>query len=208
MNVDNNYIVNILNRSDTVIKDFMQKETVFSEDSEEKVLGLILSGEANVYSAGNSSGVLIKTLHPSDSFGIANLFEDSSKFVTTIVAKKPSSVVFFSKSAIEWLIDTSKEFRKNYIAFLSERICFLNKKISCFTAGSPEKKLSSFLCLQSDQNDFSVTVSSSTLSEMLDVGRASLYRAFDKMTEDGLIVRNGKIIHVPDRNKLNDFYKN
>ena len=43
---------------------------------------------------------------------------------------------------------------------------------------------------------------------MLDIGRATLYRAFDKMIEDGLIVKTGKTIYVPDRNKLIDFYKN
>lgn len=206
-NVEDSCITDILNRSDSIVKDFSQKETIFSESNEEKVLGLILSGEANVYSQGNSSGVLIKTLRPTDSFGVANLFLESSKFVTTIIAKKPSTVVFLSKVTIKWLIDNSMEFRENYISFLSERICFLNRKISCFTAGSPEKKLSSFLCLQSEQDKFSVTVSSSTLSEMLGIGRASLYRAFDKMTEDGLIIKDGKTIFVENRNKLNDFYK-
>lgn len=205
--VEDGYIADILDKNDTVIKNFSQKEIIFSEDNEEKVLGLILSGEANVYSQRNSSGVLIKTLRPTDSFGVANLFLESSRFVTTIIAKKPSTVVFFSKATIKWLIDTSIGFRRNYISFLSERICFLNRKISCFTAGSPEKKLSSFLCSQNERDTFSITVSSSTLSEMLGIGRASLYRAFDKMTEDGLIIKNGKTIHVPDRNKLNDFYK-
>ena len=207
-NVSNSLIAEILSKKGTLIKSFSQKETIFSEENEEKTLGLILSGEANVYSSSGVNAVLLRVLHPSDSFGVANLFDDSSRFVTTIVAKKPSTVVFFSKADIEWLIDISGEFRKNYIAFLSERICFLNRKISCYTAGSPEKKLSSFLCSHSDDESFSVTVSSSALSEMLNVGRASLYRAFDKMTEDGLIIKNGKSICVPNRSKLIDFYKN
>lgn len=207
-NVDDAYIIKILNRPDTLIKNFSPEEIILSKNSNEKVLGLILSGEANVYAPGCDGGVLIKTLSPTDSFGVATLFGDSVKFVTTIVSKKASTVIFFSKSSVESLMDMSKDFRKNYITFLSQRICFLNEKISCFTAGSPEKKLSSFLCSESDKNEFSVSISSIRLSEMLDIGRATLYRAFDKMIEDGLIVKTGKTIYVPDRNKLIDFYKN
>jgi DNA-binding FadR family transcriptional regulator len=42
----------------------------------------------------------------------------------------------------------------------------------------------------------------SALSEMLDVGRASLYRALAKLEGDSLILRDGKTITVLDRDAM------
>ena len=41
---------------------------------------------------------------------------------------------------------------------------------------------------------------------MLNVGRASLYRAFDKLIADGYIKKDGKTITLLDRNALKDQY--
>ena len=45
------------------------------------------------------------------------------------------------------------------------------------------------------------------LANTLDVGRASLYRAFDKLTDDGFIKRNEDTIIIVDRQAMLDFYK-
>lgn len=204
--VDISVLSNAINADDTVIKRFKQGEWIFSPLTKKKRLGFILLGEASVYSTDTSHPVLLRHLNVGDTFGVSNLFADSGEFVSTIIAKKASSVIFFSPKAISFLLGESTEFRTNYIAFLSQRICFLNKKISCFTAGSPERRLAVFLCSQSNEQSFSLNVNANSLSEMLDIGRASLYRAFDKLITDGFIVKNGKTITVLDKNALEKNY--
>ena len=44
------------------------------------------------------------------------------------------------------------------------------------------------------------------LANTLDVGRASLYRAFDKLESEGLIIKDGKTITVLDKNTLRQRY--
>ena len=199
-------LCNAINSADTLIKEFKQGDEIFSPQNKEKKLGFVLLGEANVYSADGNRSVLLRSLKVGDMFGISNLFDENLGFVSLITAKKASRVIFFSSKAIEKLLNDSSEFRTNYIKFLSQRICFLNKKIACFTAGTPERRLAMFLCSQSEERTFSLNTSANSLSEMLDIGRASLYRALDKLISEGLISKNGKTITVLDRNTLEKNY--
>lgn len=196
----------LINAEDTEIMNFKQGDEMFSPQKEEKKLGFILVGEASVYSADGNRSVLLRSLCEGDSFGVSNLFDTHGGFVSLIVAKKASSVIFFSPAAISSLLERSGEFRMSYIRFLSQKICFLNRKISCFTAGSPERRLAVFLSAQSNEESYSLNLNANSLSEMLNVGRASLYRAFDKLTADGFISRNGKIITVFNRTALENHY--
>ena len=79
------------------------------------------------------------------------------------------------------------------LSFLAGRVCFLNRKIQCFTAGSAERRLALWL-LSEEEEVITLPSSLTTLSDMLDIGRASLYRALDKLEGDGLIRRNGREI--------------
>ena len=201
-NVDSSALASAISSGDTVVKKFMSGEKIFSPNTHEKLLGFILIGEASVYSAYGESNVLLRSLTVGDAFGISTLFGESDHFISTIIAKKASSVIFFTPSTIENLLGENKEFRNNYIVFLSQRICFLNQKISCFTAGSPEKRLAVFLCSQKSEQSFCVSVNANALSDMLNIGRASLYRAFDKLISEGFIEKDGKNITLTDRNAL------
>ena len=45
------------------------------------------------------------------------------------------------------------------------------------------------------------------LAGTLDVGRASLYRAFDKLSEDGYIIRSEKIIVIVNKEDMIKHYQ-
>ena len=147
-------------------------------------------------------------LESGDTFGVANLFSSTEQFVSLIVAKKACRVLFFSEETVALLLREDTTFCMNYIHFLSDRICFLNTKISCFTAGSPERKLAFFLlsCADDKMEQYSLSINSNSLSDMLNVGRASLYRAFDCLVSEGLIQKQGKQITVLNKNALKDRY--
>ena len=92
-------------------------------------------------------------------------------------------------------------FLYHYLDFLSGRIRFLNRKIGYLTAGSAERRLALYLASFQKQ-ELVLKDSISSLSELLDIGRASLYRAFDALEEQGLIRREGRSILVPDLKAL------
>ena len=131
--------------NEAFVSSFSSGEEILSPTDKEKRLGVILSGSACVFSSSENGGALLREMGSGDTFGVANLFCDHEEFVSLILAKKACHILFFTHNAVEKLLQSDATFRMNYIRFLSERICFLNDKITCFTAGTPERKLISFL---------------------------------------------------------------
>ena len=99
--------------------------------------------------------------------------------------------------AIKQLLEEDHAFLYQYLGFLSGRIRYLNRKIGYLTAGSAERRLALYLASLGEKT-VRLAESISALSELLDVGRASLYRAFDKLTDDGFIAKDGRTIHLLD----------
>ena len=107
----------------------------------------------------------------------------------------------FGRDCIEKLLSRDSAVTLNYLTFLANRIDYLNGKITMVTAGSVERKLALYLCSLGEDN-IKVPVSFSTLCDMLDIGRASLYRALDTLVADGCIEREGSFVQILDKNKL------
>ncbi|MEE1115417.1 MAG: Crp/Fnr family transcriptional regulator [Clostridia bacterium] len=198
-----------------LFKVFNSGETVFSPSSDGNSVGIIISGNAWVFSDDEAKNVLLRTLSVSDVFGVSNLFS-KEKFVSRIIAHRRCEVLFIHADTVKYLLENDKTVMYNYVNFLSDRICFLNRKISCLTAGSVERRLALYLCsaievsFDTNENDavydLALPVSFSSLATMLDVGRASLYRAFDRLEADGFITKNGNHITVRNFRRMIEFY--
>ena len=177
-------------------------EWIFSSKKNENKIGFIEKGKAVVFSEDAERSVILRNLYPGDVFGVSTVFSSSDGFVSNIIAKSPCTIQFIDANLLKKLLEEDKNIMFNYIQFLSQKIRMLNKKIACFTAGSSEKRLYFYLeGLASKDGILELDVSMITLSEMLDIGRASLYRAFDKLEKDGFIIKEGKKIKIV--NKIN-----
>ena len=75
-----------------------------------------------------------------------------------------------------------------------------------YTAGSTERRLALYLNSLGKRN-IKMTTSMTDLANTLDVGRASLYRAFDKLCEDGYIIKSEKIIIIMNREEMLEHYQ-
>ena len=199
-------ILSLLTSPETKTQSFKSGDLIYSPENTEKKLGIFLSGAATVHSVDSQNGVLLRSFAKNDIFGLATLFGSRNRYVSIITAKKACRVLFIDAKDVLTLMQNDATFSMNYIRCLSDKVCYLNTKISCFTAGSPERKLAFFLCSHCPANDFSLTISANSLSEMLNIGRASLYRVFDKFTEEGYIKKEGKTITLLDRNGMIESY--
>jgi CRP-like cAMP-binding protein len=155
-------------------------------------IGIIISGKAAIISGDN--GVIIRKLVKNDIYGVAKLF-DSSNYLTKVVATTKCSVLTINKSFVESCIEKDKQIGINYISLLAKKISFLNHKISSYTAKTVDNKLYTYLLqLPRNNNVIELNTDFSAIAKMLGIGRASLYRAFDKLEKDGLIIKNNKQI--------------
>lgn len=187
------------------VSSFTDGALIHSPSSCERKVGLILDGRAIVTTKDTAKATLLRYLCEGDAFGVANLFNDEP-FVSIVKAHKRCRVFFITESAVRAMLESDRKFLYRYLTFLSERVCYLNRKIGYLTAGSAERRLALYLCsLQSTEIDLSVSFSA--LSELLDVGRASLYRAFDRLCADGLIRKDGRMITLVDAEALRTAYQ-
>ncbi len=178
--------------ADMYIKKYASGEDICSPCTQNDSIGIVLRGSATVSSKDEEKSVLLRTMGEGAIFGIANLYAQSIEFPTRISARSACEVLFVKKAAIRALIENDKNTLKSFLAFQSNKIVYLNKKINSFTAGGAERRLSLFLLDNSVDGVYSSDVSMSALAEMLDIGRASLYRAFDTLEAAGCIERKDK----------------
>ena len=206
--VDENLIRDALKKGYFEEREYSPGETILSPENKAKKAVIFLSGKAEVYSADEGRSLLLRTFEKGHIVGISNLFAPDD-FVTRVIATKKCSVLEISPESYGKILEKDKGAMYNYVAFLSEKIRFLNRKIVTLTAGNAERRLAYFLdSAISDGGDqaHEITVQMNSLCEMLNLGRASLYRAADKLCEEGFITRNGKTITVLKRKEMMEKY--
>ena len=193
-----------------ICRAYSSGEVIYSPESREKKLMIIRSGEASVYTADESRSMLLRRLGEGKTVGVANLFSDEN-FVSRIIADKKCETVEISAQNFGKMLESDSALLYNYVSFLSNKICYLNKKIVTLTAGSAERRLAVFLDSHAGEigsDSFTLPVQMNSLAEMLNLGRASLYRAADKLEADGFILRNGKNITLVSKEQMLTKYNN
>ena len=180
-------------------RQFSAGEDIYTEMSFSRSVGLITRGRAVVY---KNDGVLLNTLAEGDSFGVAALFGTVDYYVTTVRAKGRCDVVFISDTLLTELFKSEPATVINYITFLSDRIRFLNSKISNFAVPNTETALGMYLYENQCDGTVSIPGSYASLARQLNMGRASLYRSLEKLETEGVISRKEKTIIILKPEKL------
>ena len=192
------------NEKNLSIGEFSPNILAYSSQSSDLKVAILLSGSARVYIGKGDEKAHIRTLNAGDIFGIANLYDDEEPFPTQIVTATYVKILFISGSDFKEFIESNPIATKNYISFLSKKIVYLNKKLAMLTAGSAEKRLAAHIYEHQVNGIFSVT-SLSELANILQMGRASLYRGIDSLIENGLIKKSGKTFIVNDDENLKNY---
>ena len=166
-------------------------------------LGVLMTGEAEVCKHNPDHTVILNRLTAPAVFGAAALFQEQQSLVSCIIALKPCSVLFFPQTLLTRMMRQDFTLVENYLRFLSQRIRFLNGRIDAFTQASAEGRLAWYLMdLAGSRSEFLLPASLSSLASMLNLGRASLYRALDSLCRAKIIERTGKCIRILNRKSL------
>lgn len=190
-NIDEKQVEGILSLDGICESKYLQGEIIQNCSHCDKV-GIIVKGKAVVRSG--VDGVIINRLVKNDVYGAAALF-DKPTYSTIVQATSDCTVITMDKAFIKKCFDINSTTAENYIEFLANKISFLNKKINAFTAKSAENKLYSYLLqMPRDGNVLELNVDMSTIAKMIGIGRATLYRSFEKLEKAGTITKNDKII--------------
>lgn len=196
--IDDKIIKKISRDSRCILSFSKVGEDVIKGNEHSHALGLILEGTVLVYRKGGGNPILLQRLNKGKLFGASTLFSPSGDYLTELKAGSDCTVYFLPFELVRELIVESPSFALNYISFLSGRIRFLNERLSELSAPTATQKLASYLIKGNDR----IAVSKVQLASALGIGRASLYRSLDELSEMGLIASDGKNINVIDREGL------
>ncbi len=155
-------------------------------------IGFLISGSAAIKRCNKDRAVTIRNLKQGDIFGSASLFGKWDNDLSRIVANSKCQVCYLSEEDFKALILGVPQIAFTYIAYLTDRIRFLNRKLDTFTAGSTESKLYEFLqSLPCENGVITIDFGMAELARRLKIGRTSLYRGLEALEKNGLIERNG-----------------
>ena len=191
-------LTRILAVSDCTAADYEKNDVVYDKTNFSRSLGIVLEGRLRVTKENaDKRPIVMSTLQRGALFGAAALFNSEPEYATKITAIERSRVLFLPQRLIKRMIEREPDIAENYIRYLSERILFLNRKIYFLTAGTAEQRLAGFLMDNLAVGEYSeMPMPMHRLADALNMSRASLYRAFDELTESGAVSKQGKLVCI------------
>ncbi|MCI7368914.1 MAG: Crp/Fnr family transcriptional regulator [Firmicutes bacterium] len=191
-------LTRILSVSDCTAADYEKNDVVYDKTNFSRSLGIVLDGRLRVTKENaDKRPIVMSTLQRGALFGAAALFNSEPEYATKITAIERSRVLFLPQRLIKRMIEREPDIAEKYIRYLSERILFLNRKIYFLTAGTAEQRLAGFLLDNLAVGEYSeMPMPMHRLADALNMSRASLYRAFDELTESGAVSKQGKLVCI------------
>lgn len=188
------------------VASFATGETI-ERDDHATSLGVVLSGKVAIYGRDSSKRVLLNRLEKGSVFDAATVFFSEKETVSVVVAKTKCRILFIERAVLETIIENDSRVAHDYIIFLSDKICFLNRKIIAFTAKNADAALAGYLLENADGEEMP-TVNMTRIASTLGIGRTTLYRAVDALVSEGSIAYDGKKMRILNRETLESRTKN
>ena len=191
-------LTRILAVSDCTAADYEKNDVVYDKTNFSRSLGIVLEGRLRVTKeTADKRPIVMSTLQRGALFGAAALFNSEPEYATKITAIERSRVLFLPQRLIKRMIEREPDIAYSCRRYVSERILFLSRKIYVLTAGTAEQRLAGFLLDNLAVGEYSeMPMPMHRLADALNMSRASLYRAFDELTESGAVSKQGKLVCI------------
>lgn len=204
MGVSRKNISSLLEAQERTIEVFKKGDVIFSPDKFEAYMGFIIRGAVNVVKP--ATGVTMNTLKKGEFFGAATLYSKRDTYIAKLVAATETKVLFIEKETIGVLMLREQAMSMNFISYLTDTLYYLNAKIDAFTGGTAESRLAAHLLeCSGGYKTMQLSTPYTKLAISLNIGRASLYRAFDTFIDGGIIEKDGKFIRILNEEKLREY---
>lgn len=186
----------LLNKTGVRVEHFEKDAVLFDRLSRERALGVVLRGSCAVTKDGEDGGMPMSVLKEGDLFGAASLFQDANRYVARVTAESSVWVLLIAEDALKSMMREDFRVAENYLAYLTARIRFLSDRLDGFLPQSVEERVLRYMQQHAQNGLYEPEWSVSALAEALRVSRTTLYRALDKLTAEGKIVRAGKAFRL------------
>ncbi len=191
-----------------VEKNYDKGETIFLEG--DRGIGFFMVGEGRVKIFKVSSGGKEHILHifgEGEPFGEVPVFH-GQPFPANAEALTRTRTLFFPRDRFVHLVEANPTMALNMLAVLSMRLRRFAAQIENLSLKEVPARLAGYLLYLSEEQDgadeVQLDISKGQLASLLGTIPETLSRIFAKMSEEGLIKVNGRLISLLDRDGLGD----
>lgn len=175
------------------VVNFKKNETIISEGSPAKYVGIILSGSAQITKIdyhGNRS--IVAKVEPSDIFGEAFACAQIKSIPVDVTATEDTSVMFIDCVRITHSCTNACEFHRqiifNLVKTLAMKNILYNQKLEITSKRTTREKLMTYLSLQAKKSSsFTIPFDRQGLADYLEVDRSGLSAEISKLRNEGII---------------------
>lgn len=173
--------------TDAFLGAFRRGEPIHAVQNGVSCVGVLQSGTADVYTRGTAAHQNVSTLSPGSAFGICNVFLPR-EMPTVLHPKVHCTVAFLPKAAFSALLERDSVLLRRYLTLCNEKILYLADKVELMGIPTAKARFAAYLLRIADSGGLAATgVSKEQLAKYLSVSRASLFRAVNELTVDGVL---------------------
>lgn len=199
-------ILRFFEESTYTVINYAKNDVIALEGTSCTKVGLVLDGEIDIKRILSSNNVIhLSSFTRGEFFGEVIAFSDTNKYPATVLAAKPSKVMFISKNDFISFCSHNPEFLSMFLNDLTNKIINLNNSITGLSLTSIRQKIANYLVIESKNQEsifVKLNMTKQKLSEKLGIPRPSLSRELIKMKDDGLIDYAQDVIKIININEL------
>ncbi|MFV0440788.1 MAG: Crp/Fnr family transcriptional regulator [Lachnospirales bacterium] len=202
--IDVNNIEKVVKSLSLTTETYKKNTFIIKQHESINTFGLVIQGLCQIIKEDyEGNRTIVGELTEGGFFGEAIVFSDYKECPVSILSKKDTKVLWFSRDIISKMTgDYEKQFIINIMEIIANKNVFLNKKIEIVTQRTIREKLLTYFNYELEKkktNNFVLPFSKSDLAEYLCVERTSMYRVLKELCDDDTIEIDGKKITLLKR---------
>lgn len=196
--IEDNDLLGLMGCLDAKVMSFEKKYTIFTEGSQAKYLGIVLSGSAQIIQIdyyGNRS--ILCGIEPSELFGEAFACAGTESIPVSVIANEPCEVLLIDCNRVLHTCSNACSFHQTLIFNLMKDIAtkaiMFQQKIEIISKRSTREKLLAYLNIQarkSGKRNFDIPFDRQELADYLEVDRSGLSAEISKLKKEGILNSN------------------
>ena len=177
------------------VKSFSKKSTVFSEGDKAHLIGIVLSGSAQIIQFDyNGNKNIISTVMPSELFCEAFALFHTESLPIAVVASEDSEIMFIEADRVTHTCSNNCAFHQrliyNLMKNLAGKTIDYHTKIGITSKRTTRDKLLEYLSIESKKagkRSFDIPFDRQELADYLEVDRSGLSMEISKMRSEGIL---------------------
>ncbi len=169
-----------------------QKNTLVAREGDAcNGIAVLTDGEITVRQLmENGEELVVGRLSAGDAFGMGVLFAEKPRIPYTLLALRPTEVIYVPREQVEALLDQSAEFRRRYLRRLSDGVLWMKDRLHLLFLRDARSRILFYLSLQANYYQslsFPLRMSVTELAGAVGMARPTVSRELSRLQAERVV---------------------